>query len=614
MKFRWSSLFVLGIPLLGRAPAGEPQTGFLSGDPADDLPAYVTRLTWFGERPDISHDGKKVAFVSKIFGDVMEYDFRTGRIECLSDHYPHYGYTRVNYLVNGDLLLAGPAENFDETDEEGRKQARGNCRLFVLQRPFDRPAVPLGVYAEEGPAVSRTDMKIAWTRNREQKLMAGRIEEIDGVPKLVDQRVIYRTTDFPHPVKGLETQNFVPPAETKITISAYCMGPEKTNTDTYTLDLETGELAAITDSPAHYDEPEGIFPDGLHTLVEHAPSRGKAWPLIDLFKVAMDGSGKLERLTFFSDYSGWKASQGVVSDDGSFMVFQIGKSGDEAGRGYGVFRYDFGAEGAAETVELWPDGPPNEAGSVGEEALWEGKSGTITNVSEPTLTVHRPAAPNGTAVIVAPGGGLRFLSIENEGRKVAEWLNARGVTAFVLKYRVPFRGHRTNRWEAALEDGQQAMRLVRARAAEWAVDPTRIGMIGFSAGGEVAALTANAAATGAVADAEQVRPDFVALIYPGGLFDNATGALREHLKPGEAWPPVFAVHAANDHVKPQNSLLLAAALAGAGGDVAVHLYPDGGHGYGLGRGDGSTVEAWPSRFEEWLAARGLIDTTHHNER
>lgn len=138
---------------------------------------------------------------------------------------------------------------------------------------------------------------------------------------------------------SLETQNLVPPADDRLTFSVYTIN-EGNNTDTYMVDLETGEFRNMTSSPCCYDEPEGIFPDGRFTCVEHAPSHHAAWPLPDLFKLRLDGSGEMKRLTYFSDYKGYKATQGVVSDDGKSLCFQIGKSGDEAGVGYGFFIMD----------------------------------------------------------------------------------------------------------------------------------------------------------------------------------------------------------------------------------------------------------------------------------
>jgi len=315
--------------------------GKKEGNPADHLPPHIQRLTWMGERPDWRADGERFVFVSKVFGEVYEYEMATGRIYSLSDHFRHHGFTRAQYLSNGDLLLVGPSETFDRTDREDRKRARHDIgQMYVLPQPFDGAPVPMGVEVDEGPAVPRKGLSIAWTHGQQDRISVGEIVYEDGNPKLKGVREVLSVGDFDSNPKIIETQNFVPPQNRKITVSGYRLDGTN-NTDTYLFDIETGGLENITNSPDSYDEPEGIFPDGKHTLVEHGSSAESAWPLIDLFKLALDGSGKLERLTCFTEWAGWKASQGIVSEDGRYMLFQIGKSGDEAGRGYGIFLYDF---------------------------------------------------------------------------------------------------------------------------------------------------------------------------------------------------------------------------------------------------------------------------------
>jgi hypothetical protein len=327
------------------------QSGFLSSpkfpphaNPADHLPPHIRRLTWLGERPDWRHDGARFVFVSKVFGEVYEYELATGRIYSLSDHFRHHGFTRAQYLSNGDILLVGPRETFDRTDAEARRRARHDIGLLqVLQRPFNRPPVSLGVEVDEGPAVSRRTLRIAWTHGAQDRISLGRIVYDEGRPRLEDVREVLRASDFPAPVPVMiETQNFVPPNDRALTVCGYKLGGSN-NTDTFVYDLETGELKNITRSPDFYDEPEGIFPDGRFTTVERGSSLKSAWTLIDIHKVALDGSGDPARLTHFNDFTGWKASQSVISDDGHWMLFQIGKSGDEAGQGYGIFLYDLSA-------------------------------------------------------------------------------------------------------------------------------------------------------------------------------------------------------------------------------------------------------------------------------
>ena len=333
---------VLCLGLIHLVSTAAPDTEAVrSGNPGDHLPPHIRRLTWLGERPDWRHDGKRFVFLSKVFGDVHEYELTTGRIYPLSDHFLHHGFTRALYLSNGDLPLVGPSATFDRTDKTDRHRARHDLgQLQVLDKDLTKPPVPLGVECDEGPAVSRRALRIAWTHGAQDQISVGDIVYTEGVPKLVNRRRVLDISAFPQPVAMIETQNFIPPEEQRITVCAYQLD-RSNNTDTFSFDLASGELKNLTHSPEAYDEPEGIFPDGRFTTVEHGSSVNNAWPLIDLYRLALDGSGRLERLTYFTRFKGWKASQGVVSDDGRYLLFQIGKAGDEAGQGYGVFLYDF---------------------------------------------------------------------------------------------------------------------------------------------------------------------------------------------------------------------------------------------------------------------------------
>jgi hypothetical protein len=309
--------------------------------PDQKLPAHILQLTTFGERADFSHDGAKILFLSKTFGDAMELDRASGRIRNLTAHYPNAGYTRALYLANGDILLSGP-EAFDPRNPRPR---RIQCFLSVLRKPFDQPPIPLGTKCSEGPAVSRKRMHIAWTHVHEQypdeiPLGGSRIWEADlveheGTLKLDHKRLVLDSKDLPFRCT-LETQNFRPPAETELTFSAY--GHQ--NTEVCGIDLGTGKVTNYSNAPGQYDEPEGIFPDGNFTLVECDRDDGRGAGHVDLWKLALDGSGKLERLTSFNRFPGFKASNGVVSDDGRFMAFQMARSRDDAGVGYGIFLLD----------------------------------------------------------------------------------------------------------------------------------------------------------------------------------------------------------------------------------------------------------------------------------
>lgn len=312
------------------------------GSPADDLPKNIRQVSHFGERPDWSHDGKRILFLSKVFGDVYELELSTGMIRPCTDHFKHYGFTRALYLSNGDILLSGPTESFDRVDKDARQRARSSSYLSVLPKSFDKPPVSLGVHCDEGPAVSRRQLKIAWTHGLQDRISVGDIEYSNGVPKLINTQLVVTCQDFPNemrPFRWIETQNFVPPNDEQLTVTAYEIN-NTANSEAFLLDLKTKSLKNLSQSPEAYEEVEGIFPDGKHTLVERADHRGNHWPLIDAWKLALDGSGNCERLTFFTDYKGFKGGEPTVSDDGRYIAFTLGKSGMEAGQGFGIFVLD----------------------------------------------------------------------------------------------------------------------------------------------------------------------------------------------------------------------------------------------------------------------------------
>lgn len=270
------------------------------------------------------------------------------------------------------------------------------------------------------------------------------------------------------------------------------------------------------------------------------------------------------------------------------------------------------------TVEVWPGPPPGESGSVGEEkARTDPKTKAVTSltdVTKPTLTVFRPSpgSANGAAVVVAPGGGYTNLAWDHEGEQVARWLNSIGVTAFVLKYRVPRRpGEPRDLPPArALMDAQRALSLVRSKAADYAVDPARIGMLGFSAGGHLtasAATNADRRAYDPVDEADRIscRPDFAVLVYPGGVVRNGTTELAPEIRVSDRTPPTFLAHANDDPVSPENSAAFYLALRKAKVPAELHIYGTGGHGFGMRKIPHPAAE-WPRRCEEWMRDRGLL--------
>ena len=313
----------------------------VSENPADHLPPHIQRLTGFGERADWSHDGKKILFLSKTFGDALEIELATRTIRNLTAHYPHHGYTRALYLSDGNILLAGP----DAFDPKKIGEARVQCWLYVLDKSLTKPAAPLGTKCSEGPAVSRKRLHIAWTHVAAEypeqmapgssRMLEGDIVYEGGVAKIANQKTIIESAELPFKCT-METQNFRPPDEKELTFSAY--GYQ--GTDVCGVDLITKKVVNYSKAPDQYDEPEGIFPDGLHTLVECDKQNHKGPGYVDLWKLKLDGSGETKRLTYFSDSPGYKASNPVVSDDGKFIAFQMAKSREAAGVGHGIFVYD----------------------------------------------------------------------------------------------------------------------------------------------------------------------------------------------------------------------------------------------------------------------------------
>lgn len=274
------------------------------------------------------------------------------------------------------------------------------------------------------------------------------------------------------------------------------------------------------------------------------------------------------------------------------------------------------------TRDIWPGTPPGETKTLPPEAdqtkaadkLIAGRRIIkLGNVSTPQIAVYRPAKnkDSGTSVIICPGGGFNILAYDLEGTEVAEWLNSVGVTGIVLKYRVPARNPQ-KRWLAAVQDAQRTLSLVRSQAGEWGLDPSRIGILGFSAGGATAAfagmLSEQRQYTAADAvDRVSCRPDFALVIYPGALVERDRTTLNPEVVVPRDPPPMFLVQTFDDPVSVHNTLLFAGELKKAGGSAEVHVYDVGGHGYGLRYVAELPVTTWPKRAEEWFARRGLLD-------
>jgi len=309
----------------------------------DQLPAHIKRLTYFGERPDWSPDGKKVVFIEKTYGDAYEVEVETGKLQPITTHFYHGGFTRALYLSNGDVLLCGSTAFDAENHFVNRIK---NAEMWILSKDFKTPPTRLGVKCYEGPAVSRTSLKIAWTQVHEQypdmiasgegQITMADIVYKDGVPSLQGTKVILDNPKAKYKYSKIETQNFIPPHENELTFQCYSAN----GTEVVKLDIGSGKIIHVSNFPSGWTEPEGIFPDGKFTTVESDHHSKKGVQHLDIYKLKMDGSNQLERLTFFNDGNKYKASNPVVSDDGKFMTFQFARVGDPPGVGWGIFIYD----------------------------------------------------------------------------------------------------------------------------------------------------------------------------------------------------------------------------------------------------------------------------------
>jgi acetyl esterase/lipase len=276
-------------------------------------------------------------------------------------------------------------------------------------------------------------------------------------------------------------------------------------------------------------------------------------------------------------------------------------------------------------LPIWPGAVPDAGPVTAAEAAAQAETKdfvagkpwvSVSNVSRPTITVYSPKVKNtGAAVVVFPGGGYQVLAIDLEGTEICDWLTSRGITAVLLKYRVPT--ERVGLYLEApptLQDAQRALSLVRFHAAEWHVDPRKVGVIGFSAGGHMVAAVSthfDKRSYPAVdaADKESCRPDFAMAIFPGHLWnprDNENLSLNPNVPVTKETPPTFLLQAEDDPVDDvTNSLVYYVALKKAGVPVEMHLYAEGGHAFGL-RPTKFPITRWPGLAELWLQTIGII--------
>jgi len=294
------------------------------------------------------------------------------------------------------------------------------------------------------------------------------------------------------------------------------------------------------------------------------------------------------------------------------------------------------ASGAEEVLPLWPGKAPGDIGTVITPRIQNQSHDPaqldrwIYGVQRPELVVFRPAQPNGAAVLVMPGGSYEFLSFDNEGVSQARWLNALGVTAFILRYRLPAEGW-ANRADVPLQDAQRAIRVIRSDAARTGIDPARVAALGFSAGGHLCGSLATRHAETVYAPVDQAdhlsaRPDIAGLIYPvitlagpaahGGSRDNLLGAnasaeARTHRsverRVDSATPPLFLIHASDDGVVPiANSISLYQAMLDHKRPAEMHLFDEGGHGFGVRLPEGMPAAIWPRLFARFAVRKGIF--------
>ena len=330
---------LLCLAATGFAMAAVAPQGTRTGSPEDNLPRNITRLTHFGERASWSPDGKRIAFMEKSFGDAYEVDAATGIIRLLT-HYAHPGFLRVQYLPNGDYFLIGARTFTDIGTTRSRDQ-----EMWILKadfKPGDR-AVPLDHKISEGVAISRTAMKIAWSNTRgqypdrfqegESAIYTADVVYENGRAKLANEKEILRGKA---PECTLEAQDFRK-KDTELIYTCY----RSPFADVLGIDLNTGKTTIYRKLAGEYNEVEGIFPDGEHTLVESSRDQlEQNSNYIDIWKLKLEpNSQDFTRVTHWGEYRGFKASNPVVSADGR-IAFQSARSKDPAGVGYGIFVLD----------------------------------------------------------------------------------------------------------------------------------------------------------------------------------------------------------------------------------------------------------------------------------
>jgi hypothetical protein len=312
----------------------------------EELPPYFSILTTWGVRPEWDEKSENIYFLSKLVGDVYKINIATKEISQVTSGFYHGGIHRVLCLSNGDLLLAMGPNIFDANDPE--KDRHKGLGLYVLTKSNPDKPYPLNAFCDEGPAVSKNSMKIAWTLKGQREIQAGEIVYENGIPQLKEVSTIISYKDSSAYVR-LETQDFRPPLNEELIYTHY-WGDERDqyyNSQVFGFNLITKETIKYTDLPKSYNEAEGIFHDGKYMVIEsdrHQPMEERNKYKLDIYKLTLDGSGEVERLADFSTryFNKIKSDNPVVNHQGNMIAHQFGFQ-KGAGDGRGIFLFDLEA-------------------------------------------------------------------------------------------------------------------------------------------------------------------------------------------------------------------------------------------------------------------------------
>lgn len=325
--------------------SAKAQPRYTSGSPEEHLPPAITQLTGFGERPVVSLDGKRVAFMAKSFGDAFEIDLGTHLTRLLTGRFRHAGFLRVHYLPNGDYFLIGARDFKDIRTTRSHDQ-----EMWVMNADARSAPVSLGQKINEGVAISRSRLRIAWANTHgqypellpegESVMYVADVAYVNGVPQLANKKEVLRAH---WPDCSLEAQDFRRD-DTELVYVCYRKGEGKGDrADVFGLNLASGAVTTFRKIADEYNEVEGVSPDGQWALVESSREQGpdrQDSHHIDLWKLRLEpNSTDFSRMTRWGDYDGYKASNPVVSPDGKWFTFQSARSNDPAGVGYGIFQY-----------------------------------------------------------------------------------------------------------------------------------------------------------------------------------------------------------------------------------------------------------------------------------